>query len=994
MKSMHPPNHMNYSKIFFFFFVFSSFCAPNIIQEREERDFVVSFIDNYGFTPNARDTHEYHSFILGNTRESFMRLERQLSSQGFDLAGRMVICGYQEDAVPSYYTAGTRHTIDDEVSLKTKSGWQFASGNLFGFLTGFLLKDVNLLKKKGVQTIFEHIRSHDIGIYDDHATIFQKHAFGSAYNGLMYAKKFISKALIEQNPKKIISLLRNLWKYLYVHGISDGSNVLLATQDILFSIHYARYLLDSTLPFLKFYIGPDITYPIEELRCQKLSVTTSAQQFVERFVNHIGPIDNEKTAYIFCSFVDGVGKSTLLGNIRNWALHGADFAKYERVDNSSSQRATVWTLKPGVVIADLPAQASHFIAKPDGMVYVDVNTVKDIDDAALSDVQNYVKLHQETLKGQFEEQLLLLQRLPKNNLMVSENESPAHAYTKNCALLDVKQPQWIPCEYQGKHYIFDNKNPTRLRVLMPFEGVHSYGLKVAEPEQMIFNKGISVPLSQDLFLKDLSGQLKAAGVQKVVFVDFMSMYPRTSRENIRVNFLLQHMSGLFGNSFDLTKSLYKGFVQPQEVFLLLKKNHKEVLQALMQETCVRWALCEIMQECAHTEKALIPCDKIMPLLHAKYDALYAQHKNHLIAVATNKIKQEYVELLKAYELERDFETLVQFEFGTVVEFSRHMHHVCTSIIKDSSINALWDGMNAVTVGPDNKLYFMDGSQAEELYVFDASCRDKIALKECFATIRAHWYVTLTHMLYAQQTDDGRFVVQKNRLQVPSLAVIADGQGLVRVVRKKLFPINDPEVLAKLKPPAAFFDTTIKKNQLKWGTFTDIPHCLDWSSVKTDVSMFAFSYNAPQLKEKNAITRLVEQYKFFRINDQQKNFCMPTSLLSSTIATLGMWPAVKKEIARLATELKNKGGNLQTPAKGCREGARYFMRAVATLEMILKDLSCDIVVRKGQREDFAAALQLLEKITLPAYFSLSFDKPLFEDYAKIEPLISWEIFDAC
>ena len=151
--------------------------------------------------------------------------------------------------------------------------------------------------------------------------------------------------------------------------------------------------------------------------------------------------------------------------------------------------------------------------------------------------------------------------------MMNESDAPSLSYVKNCTILGVNTVKWIPFEYQHHHFVCKADDPSQIRILMPFEGVHSYGLKVSEPELMLFHKGISLPSSQDRFLSNLSEQLHTSGVKNVVFVDFISMYPRTSRENIRVNFLLQQLSHIFGTDFDLQHSLYKGFVHPQELYL-------------------------------------------------------------------------------------------------------------------------------------------------------------------------------------------------------------------------------------------------------------------------------------------------------------------------------------------------------------------------------------------------------------------------------------------
>ena len=67
----------------------------------------------------------------------------------------------------------------------------------------------------------------------------------------------------------------------------------------------------------------------------------------------------------------------------------------------------------------------------------------------------------------------------------------------------------------------------------------------------------------------------------------------------------------------------------------------------------------------------------------------------------------------------------------------------------------------------------------------------------------------------------------------------------------------------------------------------------------------------------------------------------------------------------------------------------WVRAIATLEMLIKDHQSVILVRKGVKEDFAAALKMLERVTLPHYFGIHLDKNLFVDYYAVQPVIPWE-----
>ena len=51
-----------------------------------------------------------------------------------------------------------------------------------------------------------------------------------------------------------------------------------------------------------------------------------------------------------------VGKSNFIRNVINYARHADVIEKYEHVDNSSSQRATLYSLCDDVFILDLSVQ--------------------------------------------------------------------------------------------------------------------------------------------------------------------------------------------------------------------------------------------------------------------------------------------------------------------------------------------------------------------------------------------------------------------------------------------------------------------------------------------------------------------------------------------------------------------------------------------------------------------------------------------------------------
>ncbi|MFH0898493.1 MAG: hypothetical protein V1855_02865, partial [bacterium] len=374
-------------------FICSAVYADNVSFEK---NFIQSFIKHYEFSPEGRYVHEYHPFLLEKTARCFDQLEDELKKHSFKLAGRHVILGYEENAVPPYYTHYKEAKINDEASLKSKVGWSLKLHNRFGFMTGFLFKNIASFTLPQ-PAIFDHINANTVFLFDDRATIFQEHAFDEALALIFKAQQCIERSVKNADSQRLFKWLIMFWETLYSNSFKVGNKQIAGTQDILFSIENAKHLLRSNLPILNYWLGPDITYPIEIFSKQEQEATRNAQAFVKRFVKKLEPINSEATAYIFCSFVDGVGKSTMLGNIKNWMKYGHDVAKFEHVDNSSSQLAEVFQFKKDVLIADLPAQLSHFTYKPDGLVFVDMQT-------------EYSPEYVEKLKDLVRQQQLMLQQ--------------------------------------------------------------------------------------------------------------------------------------------------------------------------------------------------------------------------------------------------------------------------------------------------------------------------------------------------------------------------------------------------------------------------------------------------------------------------------------------------------------------------------------------------------------------------------------------------------
>ena len=288
--------------------------------------FTRSFINFYDVSNEGKFTHEYHPFLLKKTALSFTDLENSLVQSNFTTPHRMIIMGYEKAAAPNYFFnpfAVKGDAINDETINKTLFGTTQECHNLFGFMTGFLFK--NLPSSPCIYT--EHIGNKKIILFDPRAHRFQEDFCGNLHLFFKKQEQKIHQALFYEKHEQFMKTCIEFWRALYYQNINNKDQHVAGTQDILFTIEHAQYIKDSPTPLKYFFTGSDITYPINQTTLRSKKATENAQEFVTTFVKKLQPINGEKTIYIFRSFVDGVGKSTMLGNIKNWILYQDNIKK-------------------------------------------------------------------------------------------------------------------------------------------------------------------------------------------------------------------------------------------------------------------------------------------------------------------------------------------------------------------------------------------------------------------------------------------------------------------------------------------------------------------------------------------------------------------------------------------------------------------------------------------------------------------------------------------
>ncbi len=875
----------------------------------EDKAFIKSFVGNYECVPEGRYTHEYHKYLLSYTAKSLQQLVDRLKSEDLNIKGRMIILGYEENAVPTYYTDFTRPQIDDEMTLKNSVGWSKKTHNYFGFMTAFLLKDLNKVSAEiygNGEPIFEHVDVDTIPIFDDRADIFQEHAFGESLDLITHAYKSVLSKYSKKDINGVLKDIVKFWELVYAHALKVNNKQIGGTQDILFSIEYVKGLLESNVEILKFFTGPDLTYPIEISCKQKKGVTRHAQKFVQNMVEKLVPIDNQKTVYVFCSFVDGVGKSTMLGNIKNWMRCGCNIDEFGHVDNTSSQLGEIFEFDKDVYIADLPAQISHFTYKPNGFVYTDISN--ELEKDQINELERYVEQNRDALIERNILRINSVQMLIKehgfNHPDLNDMQNPENWFIKNVLLLKKeKLNTFVPFSYQGQNFIFNFKQIKEIRVLKSLENVKSEGLKNIEAEQMIFSLGVQLPFQYDFFLNNLVRSIKNRGIQNIIFVDFLSMYPRSSRENIRVNYLEQLLSLLYSD-INTQLSFYRDFVNGGELlyYLLNKNSFSEMSKFLRYEVVTRFVLFKLILQNDSNDLTGVSFEDMTNLISSliRKDEGILDSK-FLREIVFKKLFKEAEELDKVYGLSKSFINIQMFSFKHVFAFFNVLQDLFLNRVRNVNINSLWqycgavldDGICADSTACNFNSQTTLNFNVRALFMFEKECRCEISLSPFLRMLRANWYASIRNLFFAKTSYGGDIELPYEFVNVVPCLLSIGQNGCVYLVQQ-IFPFYknsmDPKDLNKYK---IFNLRGVQQPSWFAGGFVEFgnsPYRYDWSAASTNTGIYQFDCNLNELKKMygGSITSyLVRKYQ----SEKEASTVMPTSVLFEKMAGSVFWKSI-------------------------------------------------------------------------------------------------------
>jgi hypothetical protein len=499
-------------------------------------------------------------------------------------------------------------------------------------------------------------------------------------------------------------------------------------------------------------------------------------------------------------------------------------------------------------------------------------------------------------------------------------------------------------------------------------------------------------------------------------VNFLSMYPRSSRENIRVNYLLQQLSLLY-DEFSLGHSMYGFFVNDAHLLYKLKNDQEgKFLRALQKEALVRLSLYNVMQHNDVRTVKGIALSRVTELLKQQLEQFPQTVFQHAAKLAQTKIENEKIVLEQVHGRSKNFINVQELDFNEVLALSERLHEVCIKFVTNQRLKVLWKepgeilGSFAEIEGEVNdKVKLSDGSWAHLLYVVSANCKDEALLTPIVRQIRLSWYAALLNLMVGDE-----------RMYVPFIWVKPTQDGKVAIFRREFDALKKPLTTEVERSLISDFNI-IRPFNMRWGLYKEKPYFLSSELAQTDRKLFAFGCDQTDFEDRwpgldLQISWLIYNKK--HKSHQNSEDIMFTSQLWQELSNKYAWrhgfsearEQAKENFKKLAEQKKsdkkkeeqgldqpnvdakkevkrNPQADLRLATAEQVELGRFVVRALATLEMVIKDPCGEIAVRRNNREDFEAAVKLVEKVVFPTYFTLLFEKDLFNDYHSVQPVFA-------
>lgn len=959
------------AKLAFSIFFATCFCKASGAEYSYEK-FCESFIGCYDFSILGKYSHEYHPYLLSKTRKSIKLLEDSLAQSFNSENGRLIIMGYEEHAIPNFFPTLKDFgggNISDEFSKPCFSDWTRKIHNYFGIMSAFLFRSIYGNK----QSTFCSVSTNGFEqFFEPRLQSYHEYCFGNYYKIINRYESTTRELLAKNNKPEILKQLLSFWKEIYLYPSFKNNCNIVVTGDILFNIENAKHLADSKIDIKKFYLGPDPTYPIEVKKKCNQRATKNAQTFLRQFISELTAVNNEPTAFIFKSFVDGVGKSTLLGNIKNYLNHGLTFDKYNSVDNSSSLSFDIFDFDNKVCIVDLPAQMSHFTFKPDGKVFVAISSAKEE-----SSIQAlFLKNHAQYL-DKYEQDVILVKKI----LSSEDNSSdfflnnPVHLWIKNLIILKKEnENEFVSFKHLGRIYLGKKINLSKFefKVLEKIEDAKSEGLKNADSTQMIFNDGVTLPASYDLFMRTLIEQLEKKNIKNIVFVDFLSMYSRASRENVRLNYLLQKTAEIDQN-FSLAHSIYDCYLSDEHLLsrLIKPKNQIYFAQNICTEIALRQSIDYLIEN--ETKKLAVNIIKDKDILSRTKRFIAGQDillKNWAESLVKKKMKSEVEILKKRHKHSKDFCNLFSIDFDRVLLLSNHLQKIFSEKIDSPFFKKYFEDFPKIVRAKEIKDNVWTRNNDESFYIWGTikkNCCNKQTLQPLISALRKNWYFLLLNLLGADK-DDGLEITISNQIFHDIYSTIMVKEG------------DDDNLY--------FLSRNIKANDLT--EITSFPKKIILKDFnRTNLELFELghfstnNFKRSNLSIKPSINNALEEY-FGNHENSQKEVISISSFEKIIDPYLNHWSYILKKKLKKNADSKSNNSELKILPKHLEKPVLLLANLISTIEMVLPDLDRTIVV-KNTFKHFTTFQKLFLKIILPEYFGFFVEDKIISSIFKSIPI---------
>jgi len=471
---------------------------------------------------------------------------------------------------------------------------------------------------------------------------------------------------------------------------------------------------------------------------------------------------------------------------------------------------------------------------------------------------------------------------------------------------------------------------------------------------------------------------------------------------------------LLYKDFSLAGSFYQDFVHNAQLLAQFEDpaGKQQLARSLEQESLVRLALHDMLLTHATTNIDGVPLGLLTQQLQEHIAGFEGAVSTYTHSAVARKMNEEHERLLQGYGLSREYLTLQQFNAPDLVALSGLLVSVFTRGVECEAVNELWQSFVgasqvrctqpafALTAQPVPGM-LDDGTMVEIVAKINPRCRDRQILLPLLRLVRARWHAAATNLLYTRAETHG--LVMQEKVPVIPLVALPSADGDICLVQPLLQRAQGD---FKQVPQYDLFDVSCdaKKGE-GWRMYDDKLYLHAWDTVKSSHGgVYAYghelssqpieSQGARSAIVSNLYTSFAQQYGADKVLPPEQLSRMLVHKKESLDANIENWQSQASKNgempgnAPLPKALKRGGESPKVYAMSEEQkpGIKLYLRLIATIDMVIKDLEADFALRKNNRADFAAHVRMTECITLPWLFGLFSAEPLFDDYNDVEPFI--------